>query len=124
MVDPGRNEDRVPFAQLDRLSRDVEHPAAFEHDVHLVVGMRLLPVCLRRDEDVDADLEALGLVDDLVASAFAEPLLRVFDVEGVGDRQLHGRNSSPHELLSFDRVPHRCRSARRVRLSSRGKETS
>jgi len=33
----GRNEDGVPLAKLDVLSLDLEHAAALEHDVDLVV---------------------------------------------------------------------------------------
>ena len=53
----------------------------FEHDVDLVVHMRLLAVGLRRDEHVDADLEPGRLVDDLVpASSLLEPAPGRFDV--------------------------------------------
>ena len=54
---------------------DVERARAVEHDVDLVVLVRLLPVRLRRDEHVDAELDADGLVDDLVAAARGTELL-------------------------------------------------
>jgi len=54
-----------------------------EHDVDLVVCMRLLAVGLRRDEHVHADLDAVGLVHDLVAALVGETLFRRLDVERV-----------------------------------------
>ena len=44
-------------------------PAALEHDVHLVLVVRLLAVGLGSDEHVDADLEPRRAVHDLVAAA-------------------------------------------------------
>src|SRR5207249_7019479 len=88
MIGSGRHEDRVALAELERLALDVEHSRALEHDVDLVVGVRLLAVRLRGDEDVDADLEAGRVVDDLVAAAgLGEAALDALDVEGFRDRQ-------------------------------------
>ena len=67
------------------LAFDVEHAVPFEDDVDLVVVVRLLAVGLWGDEDVDADLETGGGVDDLVAAGFAQAFLHGFDVEGVRD---------------------------------------
>ncbi|HEV2590618.1 MAG TPA: hypothetical protein VGU02_01875 [Gaiellaceae bacterium] len=46
------------------MSFNVEGAAAFEHHVDLVVGVGLLVVWLRGDEDVDTDLKSFRLVDD------------------------------------------------------------
>ena len=81
VVGPGRHEERVALAKLDLLSLDVEHAAALEGDVDLVVVVRLLAVGLGCNQDVDADLEARGGVHDLVPAGLAEPLLHGFDVE-------------------------------------------
>src|SRR5579864_2972798 len=84
MISARGHEDGVAFPQLDRLALDLESSAAFEDDVDLVVLVRLLPVGLRGYEHVDADLEARGLVYDLVsACAGGEPLLDGLDVERV-----------------------------------------
>src|SRR5262245_27592572 len=69
MVGSGRDERGLALPHLDRLTLDHQDAAALEHVVELVVGMRLLAVRLRRDENVDADLEPRRLVDDLVAAA-------------------------------------------------------
>ena len=75
------------------LALDLEGSFAFEHDVDLVVGVRLLPVRFRGNQDVDADLEAGRLVDDLIASrprgaaAFAASM-------SIGCGMLNGRTSS------------------------------
>src|SRR5262249_12154662 len=82
MVGAGLDEHGV--AVLDRHGRafDLEDAVALEHDVDLVIGMRLLPVGLRRDEHVDAELEAGRLVNDLVAAAGGyEIVLDVRDAE-------------------------------------------
>jgi hypothetical protein len=41
--------------------------------------MRLLAVGLGSDEDVDAELEARGLMDDLVAAVLAQPRLCILN---------------------------------------------
>src|SRR5207253_3296027 len=46
MVRAGGNECRLPLAELNTLAVDVECPGALEHNVDLVVGVRLLPVGL------------------------------------------------------------------------------
>ena len=43
MLGARRHECGVPFVQRDRRAFDVEHAGALEHDVDLVVGVRLLP---------------------------------------------------------------------------------
>jgi hypothetical protein len=79
-----RDERGLTDFELKRLSADVQLPASFEHDVHLVVRVRLLAVGLRRDQNVDADLEPRALVDDLIAAArLLEPSLRLVDAERV-----------------------------------------
>ena len=82
MVGSGRDERGLAFADLDLLALDLEHASPLEHDVDLVVDVRLLPVGLGRDEHVDADLEPRRLVDDLVPAArILEPATRRFDVQ-------------------------------------------
>src|SRR4051812_47906957 len=53
----GLDEDRVAFLHVDRRAVDGERAAALEHDVDLVVVVRLLTVGLRGDEDVHAELD-------------------------------------------------------------------
>ena len=69
VVGSRRHEQRAAFLERCLDALDFQHAAAFEDDVHLVVLVRLLPVGLGRHEDVDADLEPGGRVDDLVAAA-------------------------------------------------------
>jgi hypothetical protein len=84
MVGAGFDENRVALLHRHWLAFDLEHAASLEDDVDLVVLVRLLVVGLRGDEDVDAELEARRLVDDLVAAARgAEPLDDAADPEGV-----------------------------------------
>ena len=88
MVGAGLDEDGGALAHRDALALDLEHAGSLEHDVDLVVLVRLLAVGLGRDERVDADLEARRLVDDLVAAAGGAELRRDFpDTERV-----HGWN--------------------------------
>jgi hypothetical protein len=56
-----------------------------EHDIDLVVLVGLLPVGLRSDEHVRAELQSRGAVDDLVAAVLGdEPLAAALDVEWMG----------------------------------------
>src|SRR5438270_6458175 len=75
VLDAGFDEDRLSNLDRNALVADLEHAGAFEADVDLVVGVRLLAVGFRGDEDVDAELEPLRLVDDLVAAALAAEAL-------------------------------------------------
>src|ERR1700694_1502926 len=91
MVCARRHERRLPFSHLDGLAFDREHPASFEHDINLIILMRLLLVGLWSDEDVDADLEPRRAVDDFVASpALLQPASRQLDVERVHRASLTG----------------------------------
>ena len=76
MLGPGFDEDCPAFLHRNLLAADVEDAGPLEDDVQLVVRVRLLAVGLRSYQAVHADLEAGGLVDDLVATAgLTEPLL-------------------------------------------------
>src|SRR6266511_5966172 len=68
VIGAGRHEGRLPFLDRNGLAFDREDPPTLEHEVELVVLVRLLAVRLRRDEDVDADLEPRRAVNDLVAT--------------------------------------------------------
>ena len=57
MVGARLDEDGVAFLHRHVFAVDGQDAGAFEHDVHLVVLVRLLLVGLGRDEDVDAELE-------------------------------------------------------------------
>ena len=82
MVGAGRHEDGLALPQPGLLALDLERTRALEHDVHLVVRVRLLAVGLRRDEDVHPDLQPGRLVHDLVpAVAGGQPLLHFPDLE-------------------------------------------
>ena len=81
---PASTKTAVPSPDGDLFSLDFEDACALEDDVELVVLVRLLPIGLRRDETVDPDLEAGGLVDDLVATAgLTKPFLDGCDLERV-----------------------------------------
>ena len=58
MVRARLDEDRMSFLHRNAHAFDLEHSRAFEHEIHLVVLVGLLPVRLRGDEHVDAELEA------------------------------------------------------------------
>jgi hypothetical protein len=89
MVGPGLDEDRGPFTDRNLLELHLEHTCPFEDDVELVVLVRLLLIRLGRDEHVHPDLEAGGLVDDLVATAgLTEPLLDGCNLERVHRNEL------------------------------------
>lgn len=84
VVGAGLDEHGTPFADGNVLSLHLEDAGPLEHDVELVVLVRLLPVRLRCDEDVHTDLEARGRVDNLVAAAGVdESLLDRGDLERV-----------------------------------------
>jgi hypothetical protein len=84
MLGSGFDEDRGALSDGNLFSLDFEDACALEDDVELVVLVRLLPIGLRRDETVDPDLEAGGLVDDLVATAgLTKPFLDGCDLERV-----------------------------------------
>ena len=88
MLGAGGDEDRVALAELDRLAFDLQRAAALDHDVDLVVLVRLLAVGLGRDQHVDAQLEPGRAVDDLVAAARGnEPRPATGDVERMCTRQ-------------------------------------
>jgi hypothetical protein len=77
-----RYEGRLPFLNGKGLSLDREHAPALQNDVELVVLVRLLAIRLRRNEDVDPDLQPRRAVNDLVAAvAGSESLPHAFYVE-------------------------------------------
>ena len=79
-----RHEDRHPLRERSGGAFDLERAGAVEHDVHLVLVVRLLPVGLGSDEHVDADFEPGRGVDDLIAAAACdERALRLVDIERV-----------------------------------------
>ncbi len=79
-----RDEKRAAFLERSGDALDLEHPAALEHDVDLVLLVRLLAIRLRRDQDVDADLEPRRPVHHLVpATPLDKRLARLVDVERV-----------------------------------------
>jgi hypothetical protein len=108
VLDTRFDEDRLPDVDRDALVSDLEHAGALEPDVDLVVFMRLLAVRFRRGEEIDADLESDGFVDDLVATARGSQALDgVADPEGV-----HGGDGTcrpwcrPYEESPMRRVRH------------------
>src|SRR5690242_17141324 len=91
MLVPGGDEQGTTFLERGGNTLHLEHAAALEHDVDLVVLVRLLPVGFGGDEHVDTDLEPRRGVDDLIATtSFGESLTRLFDVE----RVLHGQDTT------------------------------
>jgi hypothetical protein len=84
VVRTGLDEYGAPLRHRHGLALDLEHAASFENDVHLVVLVGLLAVGLGRDQNVDAELEARRLVDDLVAAGRGyETILGLRNAEGV-----------------------------------------
>jgi hypothetical protein len=84
MVSAGRHEGRLAFHNVYGFALDREHPSPSQHHVNLIVFVRLLPVGLRRDENIDPNLEARRAVDDLVASVgLRQPSPGGLDVERV-----------------------------------------
>ena len=84
------DENGASLSDRYLLTFDLEDAGALEHDVELVVLVRLLPVGLRGDEHIDADFEAGGLVDDLVATTgLSKPFFDGCDLERV-----HGYEST------------------------------
>jgi hypothetical protein len=80
----GLDEERVPLGDGKDLTPDFESTPALEHDVNLIVRMRLLRVGLGRDEYVHTELEPGRPVHDLVAApACGEPLLNLTNREEV-----------------------------------------
>jgi hypothetical protein len=62
----GRNEDGIALRQREFIAFNRQDAAAFEHDVDLIVLVRLLVVGLRCYENINADFDAWRLVDDLI----------------------------------------------------------
>ncbi len=84
MVRARLDEDRVALLHGNFLAFDGEHTGALEHDVDLVVVVRLLAVGLRRGEHIHAELEPGRVVHDLIPAAGGAQLLdHVLDLEGV-----------------------------------------
>jgi hypothetical protein len=80
----GLDEERVALGDAKDLTPYLEHATSLEHDVDLVVLVRLLRVGLGRDEYVHSELEPWRPVHDLVtAAAGGKPLLHLADREGV-----------------------------------------
>jgi len=78
----GRDEDCLALHQRYGLSRHLQHAAAIENVVQLVVRVRLLAVGFWRDESIDADLQPWRGVEDLVpAVAGSQALLDGSDVD-------------------------------------------
>jgi hypothetical protein len=112
VVGAGGDERGLALFDRDRLALHGQDAATLDHDVELVVLMRLLTVGLGRDEHVDADLEARRAVHDLIAAIRGlQPPPRRLDVE-----RLHAAEPSGRE------VAYACRGAEFVdetfRLSS------
>ena len=102
MLDVRRHEDPVAFRELGRATRDFEDAGAIEHDVHLVVLVRLLAIGLWRHERVDPDLEPRRRVHDLVpAAGVEEPLRHLVDVE----RKRLGHAAQDTSLVRLDSWP-------------------
>jgi hypothetical protein len=88
VVGSGGDEERLPLRDGQLLALHGEDARPLEHHVDLVVLVRLLAVGLGRDEDVDADLQARRLVDQIVAAVpRGEPALDLCDLEAVAGPQ-------------------------------------
>jgi hypothetical protein len=78
------HEDGGSLFHFDPLPLHIEYTSPLQHDVQLVVFVRLLAVRLGRDEYIHANLEPGRFVHDLVAAArSAEPILDDLDFEGM-----------------------------------------
>src|SRR5207237_697303 len=115
----------MTFAELDVLSLDLEHTAAFDHDVDLVIIVRRLAVCVGRREHVDADLEPGGAVDDLVAAGVGcEPFLDAGDVERLRCPQGTWFTLGLTHVLSDEPTVVAARASRQVRVSASSSKAS
>jgi hypothetical protein len=93
------DEDGGAFAHRHLLTLHLEQPRALEHDVELVVLVRLLTIGLGCNQHVDTHLEPDGLVHDRVtAVSLAEFLLDGSNLERVHDPRLRepGRPVHPN----------------------------
>src|ERR1700745_3987808 len=121
VVRAGRHEHRLALAEVHPFALDLERSGALEHDVDLVVLVRLLPVGLGSDEDVDAELEAGRFVHDLVAAASCpQALERVSCVEGAHGPTLYVTSSSCG-AAGWDRRPAPARPPRNSRGAARAR---
>jgi len=83
-------EDGAALSDRYLLTLHLEYASALEDDIQLIVLVGLLPIRLRGDEPVDADFEADGLVDDLVATAgLTEPFFDRCDFKRVHDARTY-----------------------------------
>src|SRR5580765_5387136 len=82
------HEDSAALLDSHLLTLHLEDARAFEHDVELVVLVRLLSVGFRGDKYIDPDFEAGGFVDDLIATTgLPKPFSDGCDFEWVHDRE-------------------------------------
>jgi hypothetical protein len=83
-------KDGAALSDRYLLTLHLEYASALEDDIQLIVLVGLLPIRLRGDEHVDADFEADGLVDDLVATAgLTEPFFDGCDFKCVHDARTY-----------------------------------
>jgi len=109
VVGAGLDEHRVAFLDRHLGSFHGQDAAALEHDIYLVVLMRLLVVRLRRDKDVHAELEAGRIVDDLIAAACGAELL---DDRADAER-MHGPDATGSNVAHMAASDERARPLRR-----------
>jgi hypothetical protein len=102
--------------KLDTLGR--ERPAPLEDEVELVPVVRRLRVRLGSGEDVDPDLEPVGLVDDLVAAGL-EAVRHPSEDEGKGDHVAHSLGRVDVTALAVARAGRRLEEERLSRVGGR-----
>jgi hypothetical protein len=114
------HEDSAPLSNRYLLTLHLEDACALQHDIKLVVLVRLLSVRLWSDEHVDADFEAGGFVDDLVAPAgLAKPFFHGCDFEWVHAANLFHPDHQAQDVVLADRLH---RSGPGVVLAGLGRE--
>src|SRR2546430_7204019 len=105
------HKDSASLSDRYLLTLNLEDAGALEHDVELVILMRLLAVGLWSDEHIDANFEAGGLVDDLIASAgLTKPFFDGCDLKRVHRVNLLHVHCQVHYVVLASRL-HRPRPA-------------
>jgi hypothetical protein len=106
MVGSGLDEDGAPFFHRNLLVLHLKQAGALENDVYLVILVGLLPVGFGGDQDVDPELQARRLVDDLVTTArLPEPRLCSGDLEVMHSAELTHDDSQTQDVVWAARVP-------------------
>jgi hypothetical protein len=99
------DEDSASLSYGCLLTLHLEDARALEHDIKLVVFVRLLSVGLWSDQHVDTDFEAGGFVHDLIATAgLAKPFFDGCDFKSVHAANLMHLDHQAQDVVLADRL--------------------